>query len=320
MYSRFLLAFLMFANLAARTNASEWIHFPSYQRTVLNNGVTLLIMEKHGTPLITVTMALKTGSLQDPTGKEGLADITNDLLRKGAGNRTAEQISEDLDFIGATLDTSATYELTRVHTEFLKKDLTPGIELFSDLILRPTFPQAEVDKLLKQRVDTLKAAKDEPLEVIGHYYQQFLFGSHPYGRPPGGDEQSTDQIKREDIVQFHEVAYVSSNMVIAACGDFNAADMEKTLTSRFGSLAPKSIRAAIPSNPVPVTGTRLELLDKPDSTQTFFRFGNTGISMTDPDRVVVDIVNTLFGGRFTKKLNTALRFDSGLTFGVFSNF
>lgn len=315
-----LLILLLFATLTHRTNAGEWVHFPAYRRTVLSNGVTLLVMEKHGAPLITVTLALKSGSLQDPAGKEGLADITNDLLRKGAANRSAEQISDDLDFIGATLETSTTYELTRVHTEFLKKDLTAGIDLFTDLILKPTYPAVEVDKLLKQRVDGIKAAKDEPLEVIGHYYQQFLFGSHPYGRPPGGDEQSTDRIRRDDVVRFHELAYVSSNMVIAACGDFSAVDMEKILSSRFGSLSPKYITALTLPDPDPVAATRLELIDKPDSTQTFFRFGNTGISVTDPDRVVVDIVNTLFGGRFTSKLNTALRIDSGLTYGAASSF
>jgi zinc protease len=131
---------------------------------------------------------------------------------------------------------------------------------------------------------------------------------------------SVAAIKRDDIVRYHEQNYVSGNLIVAAAGDFQTAEMEKLLTARFGALPKKSAPVVSVPKPTPVTGTKMLLVDKPDATQTFFRFGNVGIARTDPDRAAVDIVNTLFGGRFTSKINTALRIDSGLTYGANSGF
>lgn len=317
MSKRLALLLLFVAPLAM---ADNWLKFPAYKRTVLPNGVTLLIMEKHSAPLISMSVVLKSGSVQDPAGKEGLADVTNTLLRKGAGQRSAQQIAEDLDFIGATLGSNSGFESTQVRSEFLKKDLTTGLDILTDLILRPTFPQDEVDKQLKQRADGLKAAKDNPQGVMGWYYNDFLFGAHPYARPSVGTELSVANIKREDIVRFHEQNYVSGNIIISVCGDFQTAEMEKLLTARFGALPKKSAPAVNVAKPQPVAGMKLLFIDKPDATQTFFRFGNVGIARNDPDRVAVDIINTLFGGRFTSRINTALRIDSGLTYGANSFF
>lgn len=316
---------VLFATLAAMqlalgAVADEWMKFPVYHRAQLPNGVTLLLMEKKGAPLINLSLALKSGSLQDPAGKEGLADITNDLLRKGAGKRTADQIADDLDFIGATLGSSAGYEMTRVRIEFLKKDLAAGLEIFSDLVLDPKFPADEVTKIVQQRVDQIKAEKDNPNQVIGLYYREFLFGAHPYARPVAGDEKSVSTITRDDVVRFHRDTYVSSNVVLIACGDFETADMEKRLAARFGSLPAKTVARMTAAKAPAAEGKRLQLIDKPDATQTFFRIGNVGIALNDPDRPVINLVNTLFGGRFTSRLNTALRIDSGLSYGARSAF
>lgn len=300
--------------------ADDWLKFPQYKRTVLPNGVTLLIMEKHSAPLISFTVMFKSGSVADPAGKEGVADVTGSLLRKGAGARSAAQIAEDLDFIGATLGAFSNFESTQVRSEFLKKDTAAGLDILSDVILHPTFPQDEVDKALKQRADGLKASKDNPQGVMGLYYADFLYGSHPYGRPAGGTELSMTAIKRDDIVRFHEQNYVAGNLVVSVCGDFQTAEMEKLLTVKFGGMPKRDAPVVNVPKPQPATGVKLLFVDKPDATQTFFRFGNVGIARNDPDRAAVDIINTLFGGRFTSKINTALRIDSGLTYGANSFF
>ena len=313
-------AFLFCLHVLSSAFAAEWMRFPEYRRTVLPNGITLLLIENHEAPLISLDLGLRTGSVQDPAGQDGLADLTNDLLRKGAGARTADQIADELDFIGATLSTWAPLEMTRLHAEFLKKDLSTGVELFADLVLRPTFPEAEVAKLQKQRVDQLRSQKDQPLEVIRNYQRRFLFGAHPYGRSPGGDEETVARIKREDVVRFYKDTYVSSNMIIAAAGSFKADEMEKILARTFGSLAPKAAPDTIlPSRPAP-SGRRVLLVDKPDSTQSFFCLGHFGLAINDPDRVAVQLINTLFGGRFTSRLNNTLRVESGLTYGASSQF
>jgi zinc protease len=296
------------------------MQFPDYHRYVLPNGVTLLLIEKHDTPLISLSAALRSGSTRDPAGKEGLADLTNDLLRKGTRTRSAEQISEELDFMGATFETTTALEMTTLSTEFLKKDLTKAFNLFAEILSEPSFPGDEVSKLTEQRVDEIKANKDQPLVVISTYFRQFLFGDHLYGRPTQGDEKSVAALTREDVVRFHSDTYVSSNLIVAACGDFELEMIEKLIRGRFGSLPPVVASGSTLTIPKAVAGKSVLQVDKPDATQTFFCIGNTGVAVNDPDQFTLAIVNTIFGGRFTSRINTALRIDSGLSYGASSRF
>jgi zinc protease len=299
---------------------AQSIHLPPHEKAVLKNGLTLLLLEKHGVPLVSFAAILKTGSAADPPGQEGLASVTVDLLRKGTKKRTARQFSTELDSIGGALGTAADLDSTNISAEFLTKDLARGLDLFADALLHPTFPQDEVDKLLAQNLDGVKGAKDEPQSVLGTYYQGYLYAGHPYGRPEGGNEISLKRIQRDAIVNFYEANYAPGNTILAVVGDFQTAEMKKKLEEALGGWTARPVAAvAIPAM-APVRGKRLLLIDKPDATQTYFAFGNVGIAEKDPDRVPIAVVNSVFGERFTSMLNEALRVESGLTYGVTSSF
>jgi predicted Zn-dependent peptidase len=299
---------------------AQTLKLPPHEKVVLKNGLTLLLLEKHGVPMMNLTAIVKTGAVADPAGEEGLASVTAGLLRKGTAKRSAQKFAEDLDFIGATFGADAGADFTSISGEFLSKDLDKGLDLFSDALLHPLFVQAEVDKMLAQNIDGVKAAKDEAQSVALTYYYGYLFGKHPYGRPEGGDELSLARIKRDGIAKFYEANYSPGNTILAVAGDFNAAQMRAKIEQALGGWSSKT--AAMPAIPAPavVKGKRLLLVDKPDSTQTFFAFGNIGTSVNDPDRVAIRVVNTIFGGRFTSELNEALRVESGLTYGADSFF
>jgi len=311
--------------------AAGGLQLPAYKKVKLKNGLTLLLMEQHEIPIVSFSFIVRAGSVADPQGKEGLASLTAGLLRKGTKARNADQISADLDFIGMSFGANVNHDYTSGSAEFLKKDMDRGLDLLSDLLLNPTFPEAEVAKMVKQRVDQVKASKDSAAGVIGNYYNAYLFGSHPYARASFGDEKSIAALNRADVAAFYAAKYVPANTIIAAVGDFAAADMEKTLTDRFGAwqgalggaltafitkIQPPLKLAAAP----PVTGKKLLLVDKPDLTQTYFMIGNVGVARTNADRVGLDLVNTLFGGRFTSMLNSELRVNTGLTYGARSFF
>ncbi len=317
-----LLPLLLAPALAAAPAApGAGVKLPPYRTVVLGNGMTVLLMEQHKVPLVSLSYVVRSGSVADPAGKEGLASVTAALLRKGTRTRTADQISDALDFVGATYGASAGYDLSSGRAEFVKKDVASGLDLFADLLMNPVFPEGEVKKLLAQRIDALKAAKDSAQGVIRTYYNAFLFGSHPYGRPTGGDEKSLAAIGRDDVVRFHASNYVPSNVILAVVGDFASADMEKALRDRFGAWTSKEKPAAVQlAAAKPVTGRRLLLVDKPDATQTNFMIGNVGVARSDPDRVAIEVVNTLFGGRFTSMINTELRIKNGLTYGASAGF
>jgi zinc protease len=198
--------------------------------------------------------------------------------------------------------------------------LSRGLELFSDAVLHPTFPQGEADKLLAQSLDSVKGAKDDPQQVLGLYYNGYLYGARPYGRPDGGDEVSLKHINRDAIVKFYETYYAPGNTILAVAGEFNAAELRKKLEEVLGVWPAKSVPPVTIPATAPVKGRRLLLIDKPDATQTYFAFGNIGTTVNNPDRVAIRVVNTVFGGRFTSLLNEALRVESGLTYGVQSSF
>jgi zinc protease len=299
---------------------AQSIHIPPHEKVVFKNGLTVLLLEKHGVPIVNFAALVKTGSAADPPGEEGLASITAQLLRKGTQKRTAQQFAADTDFTGGSIETDASADFSSVSGEFLNKDLARGLDLYSDALLHPVFPQPEVDKLLAQSLDGVRAAKDEARSVLGTYYDAYLYNGNGYGRSADGDEISLTKIRRDAIVKFYESYYAPGNILLAVAGDFQTAEMKQKLEEVFGQWPSKSVTPVkIPVLP-PVKGRKLLLVDKPDATQTYFAIGNVATAAGDPDRVAIRLVNTVFGGRFTSLLNEALRVESGLTYGAISAF
>ncbi|MGB8323294.1 MAG: pitrilysin family protein [Candidatus Acidiferrum sp.] len=305
--------------LPSPTTAQK-LQIPPHEKVVLKNGLTVLLLEKRGVPMIDIAGIVKAGALADPVGQEGLASTTAGLLRKGTKARTAQQFSSDIDFIGGSFDAEAGADYSSISAEFLRKDTAKGLELVADALLHPTFPQAEVDKLLAQSIDGVKAAKDSAGQVIFEYYTGYLYDGKEYGRPSGGDEASLAKIRRDAIVKFYDSYYTPGNLILAVAGDFDAADMKTKLEQTFGGWTGKTASAIKANAMAAVKGKKLLLIDKSELPQTFFAIGNMGIAETDPDRVAIRVVNTVFGARFTSMLNEALRVESGLTYGATSFF
>lgn len=315
-----LIGLVAFASVAPARAENGGLKLPPFKKVRLGNGLTFILMEQHEVPIISFNFIVKSGSAADQAGKEGTASATAALLRKGTKSRTADQISNELDFVGGQLEVDATFDYSNGTAEFVKKDIAKGLDLLADVLLNPTFPQAEVTKLLKQRVDEIKAAKDQAQSVIGNYFRAYLYGSHPFGRPPSGDEKSLAAVTRNDVLTYYQTYYTPGNTILAVVGDFDIADMERTLTSRFGGWNAREEASFRLIGASAFVGKKLLLVDKPDSTQTYFQIGNLGIARTNPDRVFVQVINTLFGARFTSMLNTELRIKTGLTYGARSSF
>lgn len=316
-----LLGWLLLASPNLGADSFDKVRLPDYKKVTLQNGMTLFLMERHQLPLVSYHWMMKSaGSIADPGGQEGLALITANLLRKGTQSRTSAQISDALDFVGATLGVEAAQEFSAGAAEFLKKDLNLSVDLIADLLLHPVFPQAEVDKIIKQRIDAIKEAKAVPQRVIQFYFDALLFGPHPYGRPAEGTETSLARLQRESIVKFYESRYVPNQMILVVVGDFSGSEMESRLKEKFEGWASREVVQPSMKAAVKVRGRHLLMVDKPDATQTFFRIGNVGVARTSPDWIPIQVVNTLFGGRFTSMINTALRIESGLTYGAGSVF
>jgi predicted Zn-dependent peptidase len=280
------------------------VKLPPYTHQVLPNGVVVDLMARPGVPLVGFRVLVKGGGEADPADRAGLGNVTAQLLRRGSSKRTADQFSEELDFLGGTFQADQGFgpsSATTISAEFLQKDFDRGLDLVTDAILRPTFPDAEVRKLVAQRVDAAKSMKDNPQGAMGSYFQSFFFGAgHPYGHP--ADEITLARIGREQVVDYHERMYCGRNMVVIVTGDFDPAATGPKIAEAFGRVKAGE-GFAWPAAAAFASGGELLLVDKPDATQTYFYIGQPGIDRHNPDRVTLQLVNTLFGGRFTSMLN-----------------
>ena len=161
--------------VAAQTAAAGGtMKLPPFRKTKLPNGLTILLMEKHNVLLVSFHMIVKTGSTADPAGAEGTASVTAALLRHGTKSRSGEQYAADLDFIGGNFNANASMDYTTISAEFMKKDLPKALDLLSEPVLHPTFPAAEFTKLIAQRKDGIRGAKDQAQGVLGHIFQRLF--------------------------------------------------------------------------------------------------------------------------------------------------
>ena len=302
------------------TAASLWaqVKLPPHTKTTLANGLTLILTPNTELPLVSLRIVVRGGIEAEPAGKAGLATLTAELLRRGTAQRSSEQIAQQLDAIGANLGTAADYQSIAINAEFLSQDTDRALEILTDILLRPAFPEAEVTKLLAQTLDSAKAMMDNAQTAVSFFHRAFFYGAqHPYARAPRGDETTIPNIKRADILAFHQRFFAGKNLIVVAAGNFAPDTLRAKLEKMLGPLPAGSAFAA-PADPgVPrAAATRLLLVDKPDATQTYFYIGQPGIRRGHPDEVAIRLVNTLFGGRFTSMLNDELRVNSGLTYGA----
>ncbi len=303
--------------LAAASLAFGQAKLPQYTRETLPNGARIAMMPRSGVPLVYFRVLIKGGVESDPPQMAGLANLTASLLRRGTAKRSAEQFAEELDYLGGTFQAAFDGQLgsaTAVSSEFLSKDFDKGLDLLSDAVLHPAFTDSEVSKELGRRIDGAKAIKDNPQASIGSYFRASFFGhAHPYGNPP--DETTYRRMARKDIVDYHQKFYCGKNMLIVVTGDFDPASAKTKLAQALGAAPAGTEWKANTGGGAPRKG-QLLLIDKPDATQTYFQIGQPGIDMKNPDRTTLEIINTLFGGRFTSMLNDELRVNSGLTYGA----
>lgn len=317
MFRQLTTAFLLLA--ISVIACADGVTLPKFKRVELDNGTVLLLVEKHDVPLIGVRALIRGGAVADPEGQNGLATLLAATMQKGAGERDAAEFVETVASVGGELSAAAGLEAINVSAEFLARDADLMVELLADMLQRPRLQRSEFEKLRARSINSIRAAKDGNLNaLLPVYANAFLFGEHPYGNPVGGSEATLAAIDHGDLKDWYEQHVGADRLVIAVAGDFVTATMQQKLTQAFGEW--RAAASQLPEIPVatPEAGTRVLLIDKPGATQSYFMMGNIGVAVDYPKRADLDLVNTLFGGRFTSMLNTALRVESGLTYGASS--
>ena len=294
---------------------------PDYTTFKLSNGLTVYLMEQHDVPVISVSAILPAGAIYD-NDKAGLASLTATALKHGTKNFTKTKLDEELDFIGANVNTYATKEYAGLSSNFAAKDKVKVLAIIKDLLLNPVFDPTEFNKEKSRLLVMLEQQKESPRSVIGSYFDAFLYGNHPYGNVIGGINSTVSKLTVEDLKNFYKTNYKPDNSAISIVGDFNTKDMKGELTTLFSTWEKSTKEKENPATKVISipTENRVLLVNKNDAKETTFYIGAPGISRNNPDFVAIEVVNTLFGGRFTSMLNDELRVNSGLTYGASSRF
>lgn len=290
---------------------------PPSESFQLDNGTQVILMPRTEIPLIAARVAIRGGSLGDAEGREGTAALLAEMFGKGSGKRSASKFVDAVANVGGELSFSAEREALWARADFLAEDAELMLELLADALQRPTLANDEFEKLRTRAIQSLAAAKDgDPRGLVSTYGQAWLFKGHPYGRPVNGDESSLARILPADLSKFYRDQVGADRAILSIAGDFDPAQMRKAVEKAFGSWRKAS--APVPNVPAPSrqNGPRVLLVDKPGATQTYFWIGNLGASINDPASAAQDLIQTLFGGRFTSMLNTELRVKSGLTYGA----
>ena len=295
------------------------VHLPEYTTTILPNGATVLLMPRHDVPMIAASVLVRGGSLADTAGKEGTASLLADLMEKGAGERDALAFAQTVDGAGGSLSFGSSREAIVANAQFLSKDSGLMLSLLGDALLRPRLDAAEFDKLKKRAIDAIASAKDgDPRGLIRNYTNAWLFQQHPYARPADGDQTSLAQISLDDLKAFRNQQMGGDRLIIAIAGDFDPVVIGKQVQATFGNWAKANATLPLVTTAQPRNGRRVLLVDKPGATQTYFTLANLGTRHGDPDEAAQNVVQTVFGGRFTSMINTALRIKSGLSYGAAS--
>ncbi len=289
------------------------------KRTVLPNGLTVLHVERHNLPIVMVTLLVKASPLDEEPSRAGLANLTAGLLTEGTKTRKALDISEEVEFIGASLGASAADDYTAVSLSVLKKDVSKGFEILSDVVLNPVFPDEEVKRVKELIKGSLRQSEEEPSFLASRAFKKTVYGDRPYGRLVTGSIETIDSLKREDIVAFHSRYYSPNNSILSVVGDLTADELS--------SLAEKFLSAWKPSG-VPVrppvqkpAGEKKTVLIDRDLTQANILVGHAGISRGNPDYYAVSVMNYILGGGgFSSRLMQTVREERGLAYDIHSFF
>ncbi len=289
-------------------------------RTVLPNGLTVLHSENHNLPIVMVTMIVKSGQVHEPSDKAGLANLTAELLDEGTKTRTSKDISEAIDFIGASLNASTGNDYITISLSVLKKDLNRGFEIFSDIVLNPVFPQHEIDRKKQLIKGSLKQREEEPSFLAERAFIKEVFGEHPYSRLIEGSEETIDKITRDDILKFHSENFIPNNSILSIAGDITQEELIILLEKYIGEWKKielperKSLNLEINKN------KKIVKIDR-DITQANIILGNYGISRDNPDYYAVTVMNYILGGGgFASRLMNSIRDEKGLAYDVHSYF
>ena len=297
------------------------LRLPEIQRFTLDNGMRVVLMEKRDLPLVQVNLLIDAGSVYD-SARAGLASLTAAMLDEGAAGRNALQIADEFDVLGARFGIGAGLHSTTLTLRAPTERIEPALRLASDVLLRPDFPAAELDRLRAERLTALVRRHDDPGSIASVLSDATLFGpEHPYGRSAIGTAATLRAFTTDDLRAFYREHYTPARTTAVVVGDIDVPGARRFLEGAFGAWRAQSTASVASVSAAPqVSGRVIYLVDKPGSAQSVIRLGRIGVPRSTRDYFALEVMNTILGGSFTSRLNQNLREKHGYAYGASSGF
>ena len=290
---------------------------PLAHREVLPNGIVLLVAERPDVPIVVARVFLMAGSVFDPADKGGLANLTGSLMTRGTAKRTGVQLDDAIEFVGGSLEAGAGRDGLTVSLSVLTRDLGLGLDLLAEVVLSPTFPEAELTRKVAQIQAAIKRSEEDPSTVAARVLASLVYPNHPYGKPVEGTIESVGKLTRDDVVAFHREHVRPDRAIVAVVGAVTVDEARRQVLARLGGWTR-------PSTPPPVVGpaiasgqTRSETLTK-DLSQATIMLGRQAIRQTDPDYFSLAVASYVLGGGSASRLYARVRDEGGLAYSVYS--
>lgn len=303
------------------TNSVPDLIFPKLQRASLANGLNIILAERHSIPTVNISMQFNAGYAADQGAKPGTANFTMAMLSEGTATRTAQQLSETLEGLGANFKAGCSLDSCSVNLDTLTKNIDASLDLYSDLLLQPLFPEQNLRRLRSQWLAGISQEKVDPEKLALRLLPQLLYGAgHPYAAPAtgSGTEAGINSLTREDLLYFQKKWMRADNATLIVVDDITMKDLLPKLTSLFSqwSNPPQSKPSKnIAQVALPATA-RVFLLDKPDAIQSLIVAGEVAAPSSAPSDIAMRAMNGIFGASFTSRLNMNLREDKHWSYGA----
>jgi predicted Zn-dependent peptidase len=299
------------------------LKLPTIQKQKLSNGLAVWIVEHHEVPLAQVNMIVRSGSAVDPIGKYGVGSLAAAMLDEGAGTRSSLELADALEFLGANLSTTSSFDFSAIRLSVPVSKLGDALPLMADVTLRPTFPAGELDRLRQERLTGLLQARDNPAALIQLAFPRVVFGpTHRYGTSANGLPPAIEAFTVADLQSFYRAHYRPDNATLLIVGDVTPAAVMPMLEKAFGSWKAEGMAPLVAEVPMApqLKSRQIFIVDKPDAPQSQIRIGWVGVPRSTADYAALEVLNTILGGSFTSRLNQNLREDKGYSYGASSAF
>jgi zinc protease len=295
------------------------LKLPRLQRASLSNGLKVILAERHEVPLVHVWLATDAGYAADQFAKPGTAKLAATLLTEGTATRSALQINDQSALLGANLKGFSSFDFSFVSLSALKAKLDPSLDLFADVILNPSFPEADFKREQKLQLDSIGQEQKDPIQMALRVFPGLIYGAgHAYGNPltGSGTTASTQAVTREDLVKFHQVWFRPNNATLIIVGDTTLAELTPKLEKLFAGWKSGPVPAKNLSVVKPAAEPVVYILDKPGASQSVIIAGHVSVPANTPQEIAIQAMNEDFGGAFSSRLNMNLREDKHWAYGA----